>query len=124
MSKPEVKYTKLFINNEWVDAASGETFETIDPSTEKVIAKVAAGDTADVNKAVKAARAAFKLGSTWRTMDASVRGKLLFKFADLIERDQEYLAALETMDNGKPLALACHDAKIAASVLRYVNILK
>ena len=62
------------------------------------------GDKADVDKAVVAARAAFKLGSPWRKMDASHRGKLIHKFCDLLERDLEYLASLETVDNGKTYA--------------------
>ena len=85
---------------------SGKTFPTINPSTGEKICDVQEGDKADVDKAVKAAREAFKLGSPWRTMDASERGKLLYKLADLIERDGDYLARLETLDNGKP----CKDA--------------
>jgi len=104
--KVEVKYTKIFINNEWVDAVSGKTFPTLDPCTEEKICEVAEGDKADVDKAVAAARTAFKRNSAWRTMDASVRGELLYKLADLIERDRQYLAELETLDNGKPLNIA------------------
>ena len=99
---PEVKCKQIFINNEWHDAVSGKTFPTIDPCTGNKICDVAEGDKADVDKAVAAAREAFKLGSPWRTMDASQRGLLLNKLADLIERDMEYLARLETLDNGKP----------------------
>lgn len=84
----------MFINNEWSKAASGKTFETINPSTGKVITEVAEGGAADVDRAVKAARAAFKLGSPWRTMDASERGRLLNRFADLIERDATYIAVI------------------------------
>ena len=99
---PEVRFTKLFINNEWVDSVSGKTFATINPATGDKICDVAEGDKADVDKAVSAAKEAFKLGSPWRTMDASKRGNLLNKLADLMERDREYLARLETLDNGKP----------------------
>lgn len=98
----EIKYNKIFINNEWVDAVSGKTFPTINPCTEEKICDVAEGDKADVDLAVKAAREAFKRNSPWRTMDASCRGELLNKLADLIERDRAYLADLETLDNGKP----------------------
>ena len=103
MAKPTVKYTKLFIDNEFVDAVSGKTFPTIDPATEEVICQVAEGDKPDVDKAVAAAKRAFKLGSTWRTMDASDRGRIINKIADLVERDADHLARLETLDNGKPL---------------------
>ena len=81
---------------------SGKTFPTINPATGEVICQVQEGDKADVEKAVKAARAAFKLGSVWRTMDASKRGNLMNKLADLMERDRVYLASLESLDNGKP----------------------
>merc|ERR1719348_55706 len=99
---PEIKFTQLFINNEWVDSVSGKTFPTINPTNGEEICQVQEGDKADVDKAVKAAREAFKLGSAWRTMDASARGNLLYKLADLLERDRLYLASLETLDNGKP----------------------
>jgi len=102
LSSPAVKFTQLFINNEWVDAESGKTFATLNPATGETIAQVQEADKADVDKAVAAARAAFKLGSPWRTMDASQRGHLLYKLADLMERDREYLASLESLDNGKP----------------------
>ena len=95
MKKPEVKFRQLFINNEFVDAVSGKTFATIDPSTEEVICQVAEGDKADIDKAVSAAKSAFKFGSTWRIMDASQRGKLMYKLADLMEVNSEYIAQLE-----------------------------
>ncbi|XP_060063664.1 aldehyde dehydrogenase, mitochondrial-like [Ylistrum balloti] len=100
--KPDIKYEKLFINNEWVDSKSGKTFPTINPATGEQICEVAEGDKADVDLAVNAAREAFRLGSPWRTMDASQRGHLLNKLADLIDRDRHYIASLETLDNGKP----------------------
>merc|ERR1712038_1054337 len=117
--KPEVKYTKLFIANEWVDSVSGKTFATVDPATEEVICHVSEGDKADIDKAVAAAKEAFKFGSEWRTMDASKRGKLLIKLAELIERDLDYLASLETLDNGKPLQAAKGDMGFCAETLRY-----
>ncbi|XP_076009974.1 aldehyde dehydrogenase, mitochondrial-like [Genypterus blacodes] len=100
--QPEVHQNKLFINNQWQDAVSGKTFPTINPSTGEVICQVAEADEKDVDKAVKAARDAFRLGSPWRRMDASHRGLLLNRLADAIERDSAYLAELETLDNGKP----------------------
>ena len=100
--RPEAKFTKLFINNEWVDAVSGKTFGTYDPTNGAKIADVAEGDAADVDKAVDAANAAFKMGSEWRNCNPSRRGELMNKLADLIEENRVYLASLETYDNGKP----------------------
>lgn len=97
---------------------SGKTFPTINPATGKKICDVQEGDKADVDKAVKAARNAFKIGSIWRTMDASQRGHLLYKLADLIERDREYLARLETLDNGKPYKDA-YDTDLSLTIKCY-----
>src|SRR5271157_622098 len=104
--EPNVKISaaKLLINNKWVDAASGKTFPTINPSTGEVIAQVAEADAADVDKAVAAARAAFERGA-WRKMSASQRGALMYKLADLIEKHADQLAELESLDNGKPYSV-------------------
>lgn len=114
-----VKYTQIFINNEFVDAVNGKKFPTINPATGEQICLVAEGDEADINKAVAAAKEAFKLGSTWRTMDASARGVLLNKLADLMARDADYIAKLETLDNGKPYKLAIGDVYGSIAHLRY-----
>lgn len=105
---PEVKDQPLLIGGKWQDSVSGKTFETINPATGEVICQVAEGDKADVDLAVKAARKAFEEGP-WAKMNASERGRLLNKLADLIEKNQDELAALESLDNGKPL----RDAKAA-----------
>ncbi|CAB1446243.1 unnamed protein product [Pleuronectes platessa] len=119
-SQPEVHFNKLFINNQWQDAASGRTFPTINPATGEVICQVAEADEADVDKAVKAARDAFRFGSPWRRMDASHRGLLLSRLADAIERDSAYLAELETLDNGKPYAVSYTvDLPTVVKCLRY-----
>ena len=91
--KVQINATKLLINNKWVDAASGKTFPTINPSTGEVITQVAEADAADVDKAVAAARAAFDKGA-WRKMSASARGVLMNRLADLIEENREELAQL------------------------------
>jgi acyl-CoA reductase-like NAD-dependent aldehyde dehydrogenase len=83
---------KMLIGGQWVEAASGETFETINPSTGEVLARVAAGANEDINRAVAAARKAFESGP-WPQMTASQRGRLLLKLADLIEQNAEELAA-------------------------------
>ncbi|KAJ4930804.1 hypothetical protein JOQ06_025111, partial [Pogonophryne albipinna] len=110
----------LFINNQWHDAVSGKTFPTINPATGEVICQVAEADAADVDKAVQAARNAFKLGSPWRRMDASNRGLLLHRLADAIERDAAYLAELETIDNGKPYTVSYMvDLPLVVKCFRY-----
>ncbi|XP_013142744.1 PREDICTED: aldehyde dehydrogenase X, mitochondrial-like [Papilio polytes] len=117
--KVEIRYTKLFINNQWVDAVSKKTFPTINPQDEKVIAQVAEGDKADVDLAVEAASKAFHRYSEWRTMDASQRGRLLLKLADLMDRDYKYLANLETLDCGKPVKQAEGEVLWSANIIRY-----
>lgn len=103
LSPKDVKLgpTKLLIGGEWQPSASGKTFETINPATEEVIAHVAEADAPDVDRAVAAARRAFDEGP-WSKMSATERGRLMFKLADLIEANKKELAALETLDNGKP----------------------
>jgi phenylacetaldehyde dehydrogenase len=119
--KPAAQQPRLmFINGQWTAAASGETFPTNDPATGEVICQVAAGDKPDVDRAVKAARAAFESGP-WRTLTASERGRLLWKLADLLERDLEEFARLESLDNGKPLAVArAADVPLAVDLFRYM----
>jgi len=97
----KIKDQLLFIDGKWCQSASGKSFETVDPSTNQVICRVAEGDAADVELAVAAARRAFDSGP-WSRMSASERGRLIYKVADLIESHQEELAALESLDNGKP----------------------
>ncbi|KAK2985289.1 hypothetical protein RJ640_024285 [Escallonia rubra] len=97
---PDIKFTKLFINGEFVDALSGKTFETIDPRTGEVIARIAEGDAEDVDLAVKAARNAFDHGP-WPRLPGSNRRRIMLKFADLVEQNIEELAALDAIDAGK-----------------------
>ncbi|XP_023578729.1 retinal dehydrogenase 1-like isoform X2 [Octodon degus] len=116
----KIQYTKIFINNEWHDSVSGKKFPVINPATEEVICQVEEGDKADVDKAVKAAREAFAIGSPWRTMDASERGRLLYKLADLIERDSVLLATMEATNAGKIFSNACLlDVGSSIKQLRY-----
>jgi aldehyde dehydrogenase (NAD+) len=96
---------KLLIGNRWVDSDSGRTFATVNPSTGEEICRVAEADGSDVDKAVRAARKCFDNG-VWRKMNASERGRLLGKLADLIESHAAELAALESLDNGKPLSVS------------------
>src|SRR5438552_4495500 len=98
---PKVKDQPMFIGGKWLDSVSGKTFPTVNPATGETICQVAEGDKADVDQAVKAARKAFEQGP-WPKMNASDRGRTLNRLADLIEANHEELAALESLDNGKP----------------------
>jgi acyl-CoA reductase-like NAD-dependent aldehyde dehydrogenase len=110
---------KLFIDNRFVDAASGKTFETVDPSTEEVLTHVAEGDKADIDKAVAAARRAFESGP-WPKMSARERGRVLLRIADLIMKNKDELASLETLDNGKPISETANvDIPQSAEVFAY-----
>uniref|UniRef100_A0A7C9B032 Aldehyde dehydrogenase (NAD(+)) n=1 Tax=Opuntia streptacantha TaxID=393608 RepID=A0A7C9B032_OPUST len=104
----DVKYTKLLIDGQFVDSASGKTFAAYDPRTGDVITHVAEGDAEDINRAVSAARKAFDEGP-WPKMSAYERSRILLKFADLVEKHNEELAALETWNNGKPFRQAAKD---------------
>jgi aldehyde dehydrogenase (NAD+) len=104
-SRVAVSATKLLIDNRWVPSESGKTFATVNPSTGEEICQIAEADAADVEKAVKAARRAFEHGP-WRKIPASERGRLLHRLADLIEKNADELAALESLDNGKPVGIA------------------
>jgi phenylacetaldehyde dehydrogenase len=111
---------KLLINGELVDAVSGKSFPVYDPSTGRVMAHVAEADAADVDKAVKAARKAFDEGP-WPRMTPSERGRILWKLADLIERQTEQFATLESLDNGKPLTVArAADVPLTVDMFRYM----
>jgi acyl-CoA reductase-like NAD-dependent aldehyde dehydrogenase len=92
---------QLFIDGQWVDAESGKTFTTPNPSTGATLAEVAEGDKADIDKAVAAARRAFE--GKWSKVSARERGRMLYKLSQLVESKTEELAALETADNGKPI---------------------
>ena len=100
-----VSATKLLINNKWVNSQSGKTFPTINPTTGEEICQVAEADAADVDLAVKAARTAFEHGP-WHKTSGVERARLLNRLADLIEKNADELARLESMDNGKPLGEA------------------
>jgi aldehyde dehydrogenase (NAD+) len=117
--KPRIQQTQCFVNGQWRPSVSGKTFDTINPATEEVIAAVAEGDAADVDLAVKAARQAFEEGE-WSRMDARDRGRLMNKLADLIEEEADELAALESLDNGKPIRDArAADVVLTIDCLRY-----
>jgi acyl-CoA reductase-like NAD-dependent aldehyde dehydrogenase len=91
---------RMLIAGEWCDAASGETFESFNPFTGKAWARVPRAGVADVDRAVKSARNAFE-DPSWRSLNATERGKLLYRLGDLVAARADELAALETRDNGK-----------------------
>ena len=110
----------LLVGERWEGATSGRTFETLDPATGKPIARVAHGEAADVDRAVRAARAAFEPGSPWRRTSPRDRARMLWRMADLIDEHADELAQLETLDNGKPFTDARDgDISIAAELFRY-----
>ncbi|HKS98521.1 MAG TPA: aldehyde dehydrogenase family protein [Rugosimonospora sp.] len=111
---------RLLIGGRWVGSAADETFATIDPATEEVLARVARGRAEDIDRAVAAARSAFAEGSPWRRLTPSARGRLIWRIGDLLEEHADELAMLETLDNGKPYALAAGDVRGAADLFRYM----
>ncbi|MGO8919899.1 MAG: aldehyde dehydrogenase family protein [Stellaceae bacterium] len=111
---------RLLIDGKLVDAASGKTFAVYNPATGTVLAQVAEADAEDVDRAVKAARRAFDDGP-WSRMSPSDRGKLLWKLADLLERHSDEFAEIESIDNGKPVAVArMADVPLAVDMFRYM----
>jgi phenylacetaldehyde dehydrogenase len=114
------KRGQILINNKWSDSASGKTFQTFNPATGEVLATLAEGDKEDINRAVAAARKAFETGP-WRKMTSSERGRIIWKFADLLEQHTEEFATLESLDNGKPISVArVADVPLAVDLLRYM----
>src|SRR5271169_4871915 len=113
-----VRTYQNYINGEWVSGASGETFSVYYPSTEEVIAQVAAAGASDVDRAVKAARAAFDSGP-WATTSAQDRGRVLFKLADKIRQNSAQLAEIECRNTGKPIVEAEYDIADVATCFEY-----
>ncbi|MEO6182717.1 MAG: aldehyde dehydrogenase family protein, partial [Verrucomicrobiota bacterium] len=110
---------KMFIGGKWVEAKSGKTFETLDPGEGKLLAKIAAGDAADIDDAVKAAQKAFDK-SGWATMPVNDRAVILHRLADLIDKNAEVLSQIESLDVGKPRGqAAAFDVPHAAQTFRY-----
>ena len=115
-----LKPKKMLIGGRWVSAASGKTFPTYNPATGEIICQIAEGDRPDIDAAVRSARNAFENGP-WRRMSPSDRGKTLWRLADLLEKHTEEFARLESLDNGKPLAVARGaDLPLAVDLFRYM----
>ena len=109
---------KLLMDGKWVNARSGKTFPTINPSTERELATVAEADGADVDEAVRAARRAFDVGH-WATTSPHARTRALLKIADALERNADELAALESLDVGMPLWRSAATVTYAIETFRY-----
>ena len=110
---------QLFINGQWSDAASGRIFETPNPATGETLARVAEGDVEDIDRAVRAARSAFD--GPWSRMTPSERGRIIWRIGDLILEHTDELAQLESLDNGKPFAVAqAADVPLAADLFHYM----
>ncbi|HET9801858.1 MAG TPA: aldehyde dehydrogenase family protein [Candidatus Acidoferrum sp.] len=113
-----VKIYQNYVNAKWESAANGKTFPVYDPSTEEVVAHVAASEAADVDRAVKAARAAFDSGP-WPQTTAQDRGRILFKLADKIRQNSALLAEIECRNSGKPIVEAEYDIADVATCFEY-----
>jgi aldehyde dehydrogenase (NAD+) len=111
------KPKRMLIDGKWLEAASGKTFETINPSTGQVLASVAEGDAEDIDRAVAAARRAFN--GPWSKAKPFERQALLLKLADLVEKHFDELAALDTLDMGAPISRTRNNRLRALGMLRY-----
>ena len=118
IAKTSVRSYQNYVHGQWVSSISGETFPVYDPSTEEVIAQVASSNAADVDQAVKAARAAFDSGP-WPTTTAQDRGRILFKLADKVRQSARQLAELECRNTGKPIVEAEFDIADVATCFEY-----
>ncbi|XP_027923259.1 aldehyde dehydrogenase family 2 member B7, mitochondrial-like isoform X2 [Vigna unguiculata] len=120
-SKPpvQIEHNQLLIDGMFVDAASGKTFPTNDPRTGDTIAKVAEADVEDVNRAVRAARKAFDEGP-WPKMTAYERSRIILRCADILEKHNDEVAAIETWDSGKPYEQAANvEIPMVVRLFRY-----
>lgn len=114
------KKKKLYVDGKWIEAVSGKTFNVIDPATGQVFDQVPAGDKADVDRAVMAARRAFDDGP-WASMTPADRGKLVWRLGDLVEKHADEIAQIEALDNGKPVNDARFgDVAFSYELLRYM----
>ena len=118
IAQTSVRAYQNYVNGQWVSSASGKTFPVYDPSTEEVIAQVAASESADVERAVKAARAAFDSGS-WPKTTAQDRGRILFKLAEKVRQNSAMLAEIECRNTGKPIVEAEYDIADVATCFEY-----
>ncbi len=111
---------RMLIDGEWMEARHCRTLEVYDPALGEVIDHVPAGDAEDIDLAVAAARRAFE-DSDWSRLTASERGRMIWRIGDLILEHADELAAIESIDNGKPVAVArAADVPLAADLFHYM----
>ncbi|WP_103105757.1 aldehyde dehydrogenase [Brevibacillus reuszeri] len=128
MNSIQLQDAKLFINGEYVDAMSGETFDTINPATNEKLASVACADERDTGKTIEIAQKAFESG-IWSNKSVEERSEILCRMSDLVLERVEELATLETMDVGKPIKeslgfdipRAAQNLRFFAEMAKYVN---
>src|SRR6202790_3592066 len=118
-AKVKIEPGQLLIDGQWVDGV--KKFDTVNPATGEVLTQIAEGSSADVDRAVDAARRALEdRNGPWRKMAASERGRLIWKLADLLEKNIDEFAELETIDNGKPIFESRYDdMPLVIHVLRH-----
>ena len=118
-TKVSLKSGRLLIDGQWVETS--KHFDTINPATGEVLTQIAEASSADIDRAVSAARRAFEdRNGAWRKLSASERGRLIWKLADLLEKNMDEFAELETLDNGKPIFESRYvDMPMVIDVLRY-----
>ena len=114
-----MKICKNYINGEWVESVSGKTAPTYNPANGEILAEVVQSNLEDVERAVAAAKKSFYETRDWRDMDSQTRGDILLKIADLIDKNRDELARIESMDMGKPLREAEGDVDDALHCYRY-----
>ncbi|SVB51814.1 uncharacterized protein METZ01_LOCUS204668, partial [marine metagenome] len=113
--------TRLFIDGDYVDAAEGRRFTTTDPSNDETLAEMSAGTGIDIDRAVAAAKRAFKAG-VWSRLEPRARMEILYRFADLVDENAEELAVLETLDMGKPISVVIsEDIPAVIETLRFMG---
>src|ERR671924_718210 len=118
-TKTRIEPGRLLIDGQWVDGS--KKFDTVNPATGEALTQIVEASAQDVDRAVQAARRVFEdRGGPWRKMSASERGRLLWRLADLVEKNIDELAELETLDNGKPIFESRYvDMPMVVDVLRY-----
>ncbi|TCP28768.1 aldehyde dehydrogenase (NAD+) [Scopulibacillus darangshiensis] len=110
--------SKMFINGKWLEQDTGETIGVMNPANGEIMYHIPRGQKADIDRAVASARDAFE-SQIWQTFKPETRGRILWKMADLIRRDKDSIAEMETLDTGKPLSQAKADVEAGAGYFEY-----